>query len=258
MIIKPVFNLLSAILSVTAISISVYFNINPAYKTFDLVPGQTKVIDQNMGYGTMHYNIDIESKFKVKDQVAFPFLLGTEFNMVYLGDTVLLHYTSYGNNETLSIELPQNAMLIVSCSVDIVGYAKCSIRERKTFPQKQYSFVPGYSDTAKMFIQSGKEKPIYENNTSSTVLLRVFVSNHFKKNLEGKSFLPFSDEVILYVKRTNEDERIVKPLKQREYLQTGQNKTFDYSLLPGYSLNIKTFDKELTGYCYFQKVSLAF
>jgi hypothetical protein len=253
-------NILFSLFGVTAISVSLYFNNTPSSKTFSIKPGQTKIIDQNIGYGSIYYKIDIENHFEIDPNEYWILFAGLEFSLVQDNDTSFCHFSNYNENEPFSIEIPNNSKLLVSCKnlQGFSGYASCTISERNTAPQKNYSFVPNFIDTTRTFIQSGKEELIYENTSPTNILIHLLISNNFEENRTSNEFYPFDDFVSVYTKRSNNNNKeLLKPYKNISYIEKG-TKIVNYILTPGQALFISSRNENLKGNCYFKKIAMAF
>lgn len=257
---KPIIKSMGIFLSGSIISISFMINSNFTNNVLYFKPGDEEIIDNNIGSGSIYYTFEVEPDFMLKKTGLWDFFKGIDFYIIdQYRDTTLKHYIQYDDNkETFSIEIPEKSKLLVKCrGNNLTGKAKCIVKERKIFPPKNYTNLTSFTDTARVYLISGKENLVYVNHNNTSVLLNIIVSNYFI-NTEGNDFTSFYDDaVVTFLRSPNEDINAIKPLKNTMFVQPNQEKILTYTIPPEYSLRIMNRGTNIDGYCYYKLVSFA-
>ena len=238
-------------ISIFSFTFNIYIGNKYFNETFIINPSDSVTIENNESSSLLVYSLNIENNFEWSDISPKYFSTGIYFFVMDLNNDIYnTKFIPYNKRVyPITIDIPQNTRLVITCSEDMTGEAKITIKNKEYFATKSFVVLDNFADTSTIYINSGKSC-IYTNDTPNPLQFKLQVSNQLKYDGTG-----ICDFVSVYVKSPYDTEK-VKRLNNTTNIKSDTIQILYKILPPGYSLMINSNSVNIKGYCWYKCLSV--
>ncbi len=234
-------------------SVNIYFGNFFCRETMSIKPGENKIIEQNLGAGSIKYSLVVENNLELAE--TLPLALKCGINILVLDENKDAHFDhiiDYQDKITpLTFDVPEGAKLIIGCSDNLTGKSKLIIKHKEFIASKSFTLLENLADTTTYSIIKGEENVIYTNKSKSAIKLSVQIFNQLVQ--DNRLLI---DEVTVFLAGPYRNPESKKVFNTPTYISPGEKQIVDYILNPGYSLNIESGLKDQNGQCYYKCLAI--